>query len=349
MIMMKDKSAKEMLKFFDENAKMLDAISEKPRDISELIKGAGLMLEQMKLARDTSIKLRKSFKGTDKEFQEKALKDLAPLVRPIQRKLEKIDNFKFNSTLFNLPERKGRIFFEIMAESEEAARLPLYERRQKNDKNIAKMESFVEFLKDFQKKIDEERQKVIKPLDGIPLQVLQIKISLRGIKPLIWRRFLVKNNITFHKLHLIIQRIMGWDNYHLYYFEKGDLRIESEELVDGEYSDFEPSEKIKLCQVLGKGMKIEYVYDFGDNWEHEVVVEKIMEKDPALKYPVCLEGGRNCPPEDCGSVWGYDDLMKIRKNPKHPEYKDRVLNWLGTDYDPEYFDVEEVNRVIQKK
>ena len=106
----------------------------------------------------------------------------------------------------------------------------------------------------------------------------------------------------------------------------------------------------KINQLIkSEKQKFTYVYDFGDSWEHTVTVEKIIEKDQSKKYPICLEGERACPPEDCGSVPGYYNLMKIRKNKKHPEYKGLIVEWLGEDYDPELFVVDWVNARLHGK
>ena len=92
--------------------------------------------------------------------------------------------------------------------------------------------------------------------------------------------------------------------------------------------------------------KIVYTYDFGDNWEHLITVEKILDK--AEKAPVCIAGERNCPPEDSGGVWGYEDLLKIKKNKKHPDYKEYIEEWLGEGFDPEAFDIESVIRRLKR-
>lgn len=191
-------------------------------------------------------------------------------------------------------------------------------------------------------------------------KVLQLKIELLGIKPEIWRRFLVEDSITFRRLHGVIQKVMEWENYHMYEFVVGDVRIEDEakpELfrVDAMFSQSRrgqerktlPAGKTLLGELLKQeGRNFGYVYDFGDNWRHSIKVEKILEKDASLKYPLCVAGERACPPEDCGSTFGYEELMEIRKNSKHPEYKERIVYWLGVEYDPERFDPAEVNDVL---
>ena len=177
-------------------------------------------------------------------------------------------------------------------------------------------------------------------------KVFQLKITLDGITPKIWRKFLVKDNISFHDLHNIIQLIMGWGNYHLYSFY---INKEEIGMPDPEFrSELTNAKKIKLKDKLSLKQKFGYVYDFGDNWEHILTVEKILDnKDKAL-VPTCLEGERAGPPEDCGSYPGYYELMRIKKNKKHPEYKERIKEWLGEDFDFEHFDIEEINKGLLK-
>ena len=187
---------------------------------------------------------------------------------------------------------------------------------------------------------------------------LQLKISLAEVKPEIWRRFLAEDSISFHQLHSIIQKVMGWENYHLYRFEFGNTFIEPDEYgrayVDSIWTMFKPaagkaiSPRAKLNTLIKEEkQKFGYTYDFGDSWEHSVVVEKILEKGPAQEYQICLAGERSCPPEDCGGVHGYADLLKVRANKNHPDYKDLIINWLGKDFDPEKFDIDEVNKKLR--
>lgn len=177
--------------------------------------------------------------------------------------------------------------------------------------------------------------------------ILQLKITLEGISPKIWRRFLVKDNINFHKLHEIIQIIMGWGDYHLYAFY-----VEKEQIsLPHPYSDNKElnAKKIKLKDKLSLKQKLGYVYDFGDNWEHTLIVEKILDDKDAPLVPFCLGGERAGPPEDCGSYPGYYELIRIKKNKKHPEYKDRIVEWLGEDWDFEHFDTDKINKGLLKQ
>ena len=179
-------------------------------------------------------------------------------------------------------------------------------------------------------------------------RILQLKISLVGLKPMIWRRLLVEDSISFYKLHNIIQKAMGWENYHLFEFDQGSLYIGIPE--GGDYSsEIKDSKKIKLSHVFTEEKQIlNYIYDFGDSWKHKILVEKILVKDHLQKYPLCIDGNRSCPPEDCGGVWGYEEMLEIKSDKSHPEYEEKIVEWLGEDFDPEKFDIEEVNKLLKK-
>lgn len=182
-----------------------------------------------------------------------------------------------------------------------------------------------------------------------------MKIVLEGIKPEIWRKFLVEDSISFHELHKIIQAAMGWYDCHMYEFKVDDTFIEGDEelqgfCIDTMWKQLQPKKgksvsagKTKLSKFIKKeNLEFSYTYDLGDNWQHSIIVEKIIE-DAKQETPFCIGGKRACPPEDCGSVHGYEELMRIRKDKSHPEYKERIVEWLGEDFDPEFFDVEEIN------
>lgn len=181
------------------------------------------------------------------------------------------------------------------------------------------------------------------------MAILQLKISLREIKPVIWREFLVSDFWSFHRLHNIIQSVMGWEDYHLHEFDVDGVKIGPiDEDVD---YDLEDSKKTKLSDYINsKGQKFSYVYDFGDTWEHEIVVKDIKEEDikDIDKLPICLNGKRRCPPEDCGGVFGYEEILEIKKDKNHPEYKEKIIGWLGEDFNLEEFDIKEINNKLSK-
>jgi len=180
------------------------------------------------------------------------------------------------------------------------------------------------------------------------MKIYQIHITLTGSKPKIWRRLLIPSDLLLSDLHKIIQTSMGWTNSHLHQFIK-DQTFYTKRYPDddswGEMNNIDYS-KIKISYLLKKAKdKIVYEYDFGDGWEHEVLLEKVIPSDQKTKYPVCLAGKMNCPPEDCGGVWGYSDMLEILKNPKHEEYES-YIQWLGGEFDPEYFDKKAVNEML---
>ena len=180
-------------------------------------------------------------------------------------------------------------------------------------------------------------------------QVYQFKITLEGIRPPIWRRIQVPETYTFLDLHVAIQDAMGWSDYHLHLFEVGDpstgmkIEIGIPEKEFGEYGETLQERNKKIADYFSmENRTADYVYDFGDNWEHKIQLEKILPREKNVNYPVCIKGKRACPPEDCGGIWGYEELLEIIKNPEHEEHEE-MLEWLGGEFDPEDFDVEEVS------
>jgi hypothetical protein len=174
--------------------------------------------------------------------------------------------------------------------------------------------------------------------------IYRLKITLKETEPAIWRRILVPSNITLHRLHLILQVVMGWSNYHLYRFQVGKNEYATPDPDNESFElDYINSKTTKLGKVVTvKGTTFIYEYDFGDGWIHNLKVEDILEPEIGVTYPICLEGERACPPEDCGGPYGYSTLLGIIVNPKHKEYKD-MINWLGRDFRPALFDAKTVN------
>jgi hypothetical protein len=178
-----------------------------------------------------------------------------------------------------------------------------------------------------------------------PRVVYQIKVTLKGSKPPIWRRMQVTSETTLVKLHRILQRVMGWEGSHLYQFVIGGI-VYGDPGMLGEL-DVEDARTVTLdTLVRGEKSKFLYEYDFGDSWEHELLVEKILPQEEGKRYPLCLTGKRACPPEDCGGIWGYADFLEAIHDPKHPEH-DEMLAWVGGEFDPDAFDLEEVNTQLQ--
>jgi hypothetical protein len=176
--------------------------------------------------------------------------------------------------------------------------------------------------------------------------VHRIKVTLRGSKPPIWRRFEVPSDITLARLHTVIQLGFGWEDCHLWVFES----------PAGRYGTADPDLEIrsaaakKLSAVADwPGDKLRYEYDFGDGWQHDIIVEAVQPAEHGVAYPRCTAGKRACPPEDCGGVWGYYQLLNILANPRHQDHE-QMLRWLGigspAEFDPAGFDLEAANQYL---
>ncbi len=175
-------------------------------------------------------------------------------------------------------------------------------------------------------------------------RIFQLKITLKGAPVKIWRRIEVKSSDNFEDLHNNIQRFMGWEDCHLYDFTKGrDYQIvDSKESMDMMEADA-IAKKVKLSDFFkAEKDNILYTYDMGDSWQHSVVLEKILVFDAKKGYPCIVKGAGQCPPEDCGGVYGYADLLAILKDPNHEEYED-MCEWLGVEsgdeWDPNEYDI----------
>jgi hypothetical protein len=172
-------------------------------------------------------------------------------------------------------------------------------------------------------------------------RVFQFKITLLESHPPIWRRIQVED-CTLDKLHEHIQTAMGWTNSHLHHFRIGRQQYGDPLLLEENFEDFNyrDSTTTKLSDILPEGRKrlrIEYEYDFGDSWEHEVLFEGALPAERGGRYPLCLEGERACPPEDVGGVWGYADFVEAIQDPEHEQHGE-LLEWVGGSFDPEAFD-----------
>jgi hypothetical protein len=185
--------------------------------------------------------------------------------------------------------------------------------------------------------------KIKQPAD---VYIYQMKVTLEEISPPIWRRIQVTNNTTLGKLHRILQIIMGWSDYHLHEFIIDGV---SYGVPDKEGMFEVKNEKnVRLNQIVSKEQtRFTYIYDFGDYWQHKILCEKILPLELDMLYPKCIKGKRTCPPEDCGGVGGYYDFLEAIQSPNHPEH-DEMLEWAGGSFDPEAFDLDEINRLLGK-
>ncbi|PZO52447.1 MAG: hypothetical protein DCF15_13715 [Phormidesmis priestleyi] len=179
--------------------------------------------------------------------------------------------------------------------------------------------------------------------------IYQIKITLRDCRPPIWRRVQVRSSELLEHLHYVIQLSMGWTNSHLHSFSiqgtEYGVPMPEFDMDDREVRD---EAKVKLSKVIpGEKFKFSYLYDFGDSWEHEILVEKVLEAEPEIDYPICIKAKRACPPEDCGGIWGYRDFLEAIQDPEHPEHEE-MLEWVGGSFDPDDAELEEANEQLQR-
>jgi hypothetical protein len=179
--------------------------------------------------------------------------------------------------------------------------------------------------------------------------LIELKIELIGIKPPIWRRILVPNDISLDILHSVLQGAMPWQDYHLHEFEIGEDRFEARDESDDSWdpTDGRKDEKrFTLGKLVKKGSQFIYTYDFGDGWRHLVTVEKISKPTgrPDLDFPACVAGERACPPEDCGGPFSYEGFLDALTDKHHPEHRD-TKQWAGA-FEPEAFSVQQANAAV---
>lgn len=173
----------------------------------------------------------------------------------------------------------------------------------------------------------------------------QLRIELREVLPQVWRRFLVPGSIALSGLHRVIQEVMGWENCHLHLFRFGNKEYG---IPDPEFPSEMRSERgRRLHEFLhNEGETFGYEYDFGDSWEHDIVVERIV-TDAEIVDAKCLEGERACPPEDVGGPPGYMEYLEALKDPSHPDHQ-QMVEWRGPSFDPERFDLKRINRRLSQ-
>ena len=180
-----------------------------------------------------------------------------------------------------------------------------------------------------------------------PIPIYQLRIVLHEISPPIFRVLQIKGNANLNKLHHYIQGAMGWTDSHLHEFKIKGQRYQAEEQMydDIDNPDMFDEREFRINKLLQEGDHFEYIYDYGDCWEHEILVEKIIPPDEGVHYPICVDGKRACPPEDCGGEIGYEDLLEALNDPEHEEHE-HYSEWVGEYFDPERFCLKEINRLF---
>jgi hypothetical protein len=176
-------------------------------------------------------------------------------------------------------------------------------------------------------------------------QIYQLRISLVDVHPEVWRRVAVPGAYTLDRMHRVIQYAMGWQMYHLHSFEIDGVQY-GEPDPEGEL-DLRDELEVRLDQVTGKDTRFGYTYDFGDWWEHDVSVEAIYPAEPDIRYPLCMEGERACPPEDVGGAYGYAGFLAAMADPDHPEHYE-MREWIGRPFDPEAFDPDRATTLVRR-
>ena len=175
------------------------------------------------------------------------------------------------------------------------------------------------------------------------MNIYRIHVSLLDIKPPIWRRIELSSQTTLRQLHRILQIAMGWENSHLHEFLVGRHRYGVADPTYDEPGDVIAEGKVRLSEVLSTpGAQIHYVYDFGDYWQHAVMLEEIEPARLDIEYPRVLDGARSCPPEDCGGTGGYADLLDILTDPNHEDFQ-HMREWAGEKFSAEVLSLRDIN------
>jgi hypothetical protein len=192
------------------------------------------------------------------------------------------------------------------------------------------------------------------------VMTFQFKIQIQGIsQPLVWRKIAVPANFTFLMFHDVIQTAFGWEGYHLFEFKdkeyQGNIHISvpvDEDFTDPEFfAGTRDASTVRLADIFGNNIrKFIYVYDFGDSWIHDIMLETV--SDDKAKKAVCLSGKGACPPEDCGGIYGYEEMKDIFKTAPDSREADEYRDWLGLDggenWEANAFDIDEVNSYLEQ-
>lgn len=187
--------------------------------------------------------------------------------------------------------------------------------------------------------------KTVEPTRSDDKSIVSLKVALRGTRPPVWRRLLMPGTMTLADLHQAIQAAMGWEDCHLHAFDIAGRQYGDRHAVDDVADEKRPT----LNSLVKSGVaRFTYNYDFGDNWEHTVVIEKRPPPLEPTSYPTCVAGKRNCPPEDCGGPWGYERLLAALADPASSEHAEQI-EWLGEEFDPDDFSVDIANATLNAR
>jgi len=174
------------------------------------------------------------------------------------------------------------------------------------------------------------------------------KIELMDTQPLVVRSFSIASESSMYLLHHVIQEVMGWKNYHLYQFTFDNLTIADKRLVSDELGPVTDAKTIMVEDICTKkGAILNYEYDFGDGWEHQIELMEISNQPVNALLPIIISGQNACPPEDCGGVGGYEELKKVLLDPGNEENKD-MLEWVGYKFNPQEFNKKSAEKELLK-
>jgi Plasmid pRiA4b ORF-3-like protein len=196
----------------------------------------------------------------------------------------------------------------------------------------------------------------MKPTTISSNQIVRLKITLDDIKPVIWRRVEVPLTTSLQALHEVIQAVMLFENYHLFEFVTGTRGAETrytipnpnDDFADDDFGDTMDTSKTELGTLIEAGIKrLTYTYDFGDNWEHTILVESVAAANPINSYPRFIDGANRAPPEDVGGIPGFEHFINVIANPPHPEHAD-IKRWYGRTFDPNDISKAEIATRIAK-
>ena len=184
-------------------------------------------------------------------------------------------------------------------------------------------------------------------MEGQSLETVhRLKITLKTVRPPVWRRIEIDSGVTLAQLSDVLESAMGWLGGHLHAFEAAGLTYQAPPLFEGFGRRARDESKHRLNKVLASaGAKARWDYDFGDGWEHDVVVESIEPADPSVSYPRCVAGRRACPPDECGGPWRYEDLMQAITDPRHPQHQE-FAEWLPPGFDAKHFEASEATAAM---
>jgi hypothetical protein len=180
------------------------------------------------------------------------------------------------------------------------------------------------------------------------LSIYELKITLLGIDPPIWRRVQTPDAMLLCCLHDVLQAVLGWTDSHLHQFQRGETVWGVPELYEDDDIEVADESQTSVNRVLkAQGESLVYEYDFGDDWKHEILLEKIISCEVALVRPVCLAGERSCPPEDVGGFRGYKEFLDVIFDPGNEEFE-HYRAWAGDSFQPEHFDLKAVNETLAR-